>query len=311
MSEVAVGRRSRRLLLIVLALAVLGYAGASWVFSERLIGQQFTSGGPVDTGDFGLPEPEAATIRGEGVDLSAWYFSNPRQGDCAVVMLHGYSGDKTEVLGASPIFWDRGCHLLFYDARGHGESSRSFLTFGAHERDDLRLATEWLGTRTGLPLAGIGLMGWSYGAATSIQAAPELSGLAFVIADSSFSSVTDIANVQGERQFGPWVGLVVPGALFVAGLRGGFDPGDVAPAAAIADVQAPVLLIHSRTDGYTPVQHSEVIYQNGDAGRTRLVIPDWDAPHARSYEVEPVAYTAIVDQFLADFAPDFGVREDP
>ena len=311
MSGVAVGRRSRRLLLIVLALAVVGYAGASWVFSERLIGQQFTSGEPVDTGDFGLPVPEEATIRGEGVDLSAWFFQNPGEGDCAVVMLHGYGGEKTEILGASPVFWDRGCHLLSYDARGHGESSRALLTFGAHERDDLRLATAWLATRTGLPLSEIGLMGWSYGAATSIQAAPELSGLAFVIADSSFSSLTDIANVQGERQIGPWVGLFVPGALFVAGLRGGFDPSDVAPDATIADVQAPVLLIHSRTDGYTPVQHSEVIDQNGDASRTRLVIPDWDAPHARSYELDPVAYTAIVDQFLSDLAPDFGLREAP
>lgn len=305
------GRRSRRLLLIGLAMAVGAYGVASWVFSERLIGQQFTADGSTDTSEFGLPDPEEATVAGDGVDLAAWYFQNPADAGCAVVMLHGYGGDKAEILGANPLFWDRGCHLLSYDARGHGDSSRALLTFGAHERDDLLLATDWLAARTGLPRSDIGLMGWSYGAATAIQAAPGLPDLAFAIADSSFSSLTDIATVQGERQFGSWVRFVVPGALTVAGLRASFDSAAVSPAAAIADAKAPVLLVHSRTDGFTPVEHSETIFGNGDQGRTRLIIPDWDAPHARSYEVEPVAYTAIVDAFLDEFAPAFGAPRKP
>ncbi len=302
------GLRRRRLLLVLLVVVIAAYGGASWVFSERLIGQQFTADGSVDTGEFGLPHPEETTIAGQSVDLAAWYFENPADAGCAVVMLHGYGGDKAEILGANPLFWDRGCHLLSYDARGHGDSSRAFLTFGAHERDDLRLATDWLAQRTGLPRSDIGLMGWSYGAATAIQAAPDLPELAFVIADSSFSSVTDIAKVQGERQFGSWIAPLVPGALFVAGLRARFDPGAASPAATIAEIESPVLLVHSRTDGFTPVQHSELIFRNSDQTRTRLVIPDWDAPHARSYEIDPIAYTTIVDEFLDDFAPGFGVR---
>jgi len=305
------GRRSRRLLLIVLVVVVAAYGGASWVFSERLIGQQFVSDGSTDFGDLGLPDPEEATIRGDGVDLAAWYFQNPADAGCAVVMLHGYGGDRAEILGANPLFWDRGCHLLSYDARGHGESSRALLTFGAHEHEDLRLATDWLATRTDLPQSSIGLIGWSYGAATAIQAAPDLPEIAFVIADSSFSSLTDIANVQGERQIGPWISVFIPGALFVAGLRAGFDPATAAPTAAITEARMPVLLVHSRTDGYTPVGHSEAIFGNSDHDRTRLIIPDWDAPHARSHEVDPVAYTGIVDQFLDDFAPGFGAPREP
>ncbi len=305
------GRRSRRLLLLVLVLAVGAYGVASWVFSERLIGQQFTADGSTDTSEFGLPEPEHATIAGDGVDLAAWYFQNPADAGCALVMLHGFGGDKAEILGANPLFWDRGCHLLSYDARGHGDSSRSLLTYGAHEREDLRLATDWLATRTGLALSDIGLIGWSYGAATAIQAAPRLTDLAFVIADSSYSSLSDIANVQGERQIGPWISAFIPGALFVAGLRAGFDPATAAPATEIALVEAPVLLIHSRIDGFTPVEHSEIIFGNSDQSRTRLIIPEWDAPHARSYEVDPVAYSAVVDTFLDDFAPDFPGRLEP
>lgn len=76
----------------------------------------------------------------------------------------------------------------------------------------------------------------------------------------------------------------------------------------IDDVRAPVLLVHSRQDGFTPVEHSERIYAESDQARTRLVIPEWEAPHAYSYTRNPVAYTAVVDRFLAEFAPNFGTR---
>ena len=157
----------------VALLAVIAYGVVSWVFSEKLIAQQFTALGPVDFAEFALPEPENVTIRGEGVDLASWYFDNPRDAGCAVVMLHGFSGSKAEVLAATPIFWRRGCDLLLYDARGHGDSDRALLSFGAHEREDLLRAIEWLTAKTDLPRSKIGLIGWSYGAATAIQAASE------------------------------------------------------------------------------------------------------------------------------------------
>lgn len=301
------GRRWLRALAIVAVFAVLAYGAISWVFSDKLIGQRFAPPAPVDVTKFGLPQPQVTAIPGEGVTLAAWYFENPRNAGCAVVMLHGFGGNKAQVLAPTAIFWERGCHLLLYDARGHGASSRSLLTYGVHERQDLRLAIDWLTEHAGLPRSRIGLIGWSYGAATAIETASEVHDVAFVIADSSYSSLTDIASVQANKQYGTWVQLFLPGALLVSGLRAGFDVGDAAPARAIRDVRAPVLLIHSRTDGFTPVEHSRLIYANSDQSRTRLVIPDWDAPHAESYVVDPDAYTALVDAFLDDLAPGFGI----
>ena len=72
-------------------------------------------------------------------------------------MLHGFGGARAEVVGASPLFWDRGCDLLMYDSRGHGDSSPSLLTFGVHEREDVdardRLARE---AHARFPTAGSG-----------------------------------------------------------------------------------------------------------------------------------------------------------
>ena len=202
-----------------------------------------------------------------------------------MIMLHGFGGARGEVVGAAPLFWDRGCDLLMYDSRGHGDSSPALLTFGPHEKDDLVAAIAWLSRRTKLPDGRIGLIGWSYGAAVSIQAAAKVPDIAFVVADSSYSSLEDIARVQADNQFGAWAKVFVPGALFIAGKRAEFDPGTREPGQRRSPhVKAPVLLIHSRQDGFTPYQHSEKIYAASDkradaprdpvlAGAARRVVP--------------------------------------
>ena len=301
----------RTAVLVVLAALVLAliYGAVSWVFSSKLLVAPDKPLGPVDLAAVGLPKPEPVEVPGDGVKLSGWLFANPRHERCAVVMLHGFGGDKTEVIAPAPIFWRRGCDLLLYDSRGHGESSQKLLSFGFHERQDLLDAIDWLTARTKLSRSSIGLIGWSYGAAVAIQAASEPRGdVAFVIADSSFASLGGIARHQAQHQFGSWAKLFVPGALFVSSLRAGFDARDSAPDRAIRTVRSPVFLIHSRQDAFTPVEQSERIYAHSDKARTELLIPDWPAQHALSYANNPVGYTAAVDRFLSKFAPGFGAR---
>jgi hypothetical protein len=81
----------------------------------------------------------------------------------------------------------------------------------------------------------------------------------------------------------------------------------VAPERSIAEVQVPVLLIHSLTDEYTFSTHSEDIYANSDHSRTVLHVNEWGAPHGRDLTTDPAAYRRLVDDFLAQFAPDFGL----
>jgi pimeloyl-ACP methyl ester carboxylesterase len=298
-----------RALIGLVVLLVVAYVVVSWIFSSKLIAPQDRPLGKVDPAQYGLPKPAQVLVPGaDGIKLASWYFPNPRNEHCAVIMLHGFGGARGEVVGASPLFWNRGCDLLLYDSRGHGDSSPSLLSFGVHEREDLVLAIGWLAKRTRLPDRKIGLIGWSYGAAVSIQAAAKVPRIGFVIADSSYSSLADIARVQADKQFGAWARILVPGALFVAGKRSSFDPGKASPVSAIAHVKAPVLLIHSRQDGFTPYDQSEKIFAHSDKARTRIVIPPWPAPHAESYPKNPAAYTKIVDGFLEAFKLPFGVR---
>ena len=113
-----------RTLIVLAVVLVVAYAAVSWVFSEKLIAPQARPLGKVDPADYGLPNPTVVEVPGKGVKLASWYFPNPRNEHCAVIMLHGFGGARAEVVGASPIFWDRGCDLLMYDSRGHGEPGR-------------------------------------------------------------------------------------------------------------------------------------------------------------------------------------------
>lgn len=291
------------------AVAAVFYGAVSWVFSDTLIGQQFpTSDEQVSFADFGLPDPESVTIPNGQTRLAGWYFPNPGKAGCAVIQLHGFTSNKAEVLVAAPLFWDRGCDVLAYDLRGHGDSSPGLLTYGVLDKGDELAAVDWLAGKTGLPHAKIGLMGWSYGAATSLQAAAARQDLAFVIADASFSSLPDIASVQAQKRFGAWARIFVPGALLVSRLRASFDPSQASPEDAVRGLTTPVLLITSTTDGFTPYQQSEAIYSNSNPAHTRLVVTKWGAPHSMSYPTDPAAYRRIVDDFLQTFVPDFGGR---
>ena len=309
------GRRRRRRLLLATAAVVLGllgiYIAISWVFSDKLIARQFSSDEQVQFSDFGLPSPQEVTIDNGKTHLAAWYFANPRAEKCAVVMLHGFTGNKATVLVAAPLFWNRGCDLLFYDLRGHGASSRGLLTYGVADKKDELAVVDWLEKRTGLSDERVGLIGWSYGAATSLQAAAVRQGLAFVVADASFSSLHDIASVQAGSLFGSWAKIFVPGALFVSGLRADFDPSEASPEKAVRNLRTPVLLIHSTTDEVTPYQQSEVIFAHADHRHTRLVLTRWGAPHAMSYGTDTPAYTRFVDSFLDTYVPRFGSRQTP
>ena len=73
----------------------------------------------------------------------------------------------------------------------------------------------------------------------------------------------------------------------------------------------PILLVHSLTDEYTFSTHSEDIYANSDQSGTVLHLTDWGAPHARDILTDFDAYRQLVDAFLDQFAPQFGLPIAP
>ena len=295
---------------------LLFYGAASWVFSSLIIAAETQSVADAaadgDTpADFGLPEPEEVSIEAAEVELAGWYFDNPANGECGLLFLHGFRGTRYHALNWARLFWERGCDVLAYDHRGHGDSTPAFHTYGYHEKEDAMAALDWLAGHAGLERSQIGVFGVSYGAATALQMAPLTPDIAFIGADSAYSDLEEIVRYQAGELFPTLAPLILPGALRVAEWRANFDVQAVAPERSIAETQVPVLLVHSLTDEYTFSTHSEDIYANSDQSRTILELTDWGAPHGRSIITDPAAYEQVVDEFLDLFAPDFGLVPSP
>ena len=307
----------RPILWILVAIALLllaGYAAGSWYFSTIALARptQTLEEGRARSESFaelGLPQPEEVTIDTGDVTLSGFYFENDLAGDCGVVLLHGYTGTRYGALQYAPLFWERGCDLLAYDHRGHGASTPTLHTFGYYEKEDLAAAVDWFTARAGLEPADVGIVGVSYGASTALQAAPLLPDAAFILADSAYQDLESILRYQGYEQFGNVAMFFLPGALIAAELRTGGDVQAISAQDAIAKAEMPILLVHSQQDEYTPPSHAETIYARSDKGRTVLHLYDWGSPHAQDIITNFDAYKADVDQFLASYAPDFGLAQ--
>jgi hypothetical protein len=136
---------------------------------------------------------------------------------------------------------------------------------------------------------------------------PLLPYAAFALADSPYQDLQTIVSHQAVQQFGSWTKAFVPTAFFLAERRANFEADEVSPQEGVADTAVPILLIHSRTDAYTPYTNSEAIYANANPATTELHINEWGSEHGRDILTDYAAYEQLVNEFLATHVPDFGL----
>jgi fermentation-respiration switch protein FrsA (DUF1100 family) len=308
--------------LIIVFLAVAYLLWRCWGFSTEVVAYKHETlqevwertepfMGPYDLDGLGLPEPEDVTIDvGEGIILSGWLFENELNGDCGVILHHGRGGARIETTVYVPLFWDRGCDLLMFDMRHHGESTGEYSTYGYYEKQDTLKVLAWFARRTGLEVSQIGLMGLSFGAATVLQAAALEPDLAFAAAEAPFQDLPTLIGEQAEVRYGPVArAILTPPVLLFAGWRADFDPAAVSPLLAAREIQAPVFLIHSLQDDSIPPAQGQAIYANITHDRKVLYVTDWGAPHAQCMKKDPETFEAYMDDFLDKYVPGFGLAE--
>lgn len=232
--------------------------------------------------------------------LAGSFFRHPNPNDCAVIFLPGIGGNRTQVLPALPIFWQFGCHVLAYDLRGTGASSRTLRSFGYFEKSDNAAAIHWLAETTGLSETSIGVWGPSFGAAVGLMTLEELPNISFVIADSTFASFERVARETIAQLSHPQLAtLLTPPVLKILEFRTGMVVKDVEPARSIIGSTTPVLLIHALHDPAMAVDHSRVVFNNRTSSNIELEITDWGAGHADSAIIDPVAYANLIRAFLS------------
>lgn len=193
------------------------------------------------------------------IPIAGWHLRS--SGTRVIVLIHGidshgWHGSQPDLAKA---YVAAGFNVLSLDLRGHGHSGGDRLGLGWHERDDVRAAVDALVSR-GFKPGAIGIHGLSYGAATALLATAAIPEIGSVIADSSFSDVSDLMVVQIASRTGlpAWfTGLLVPGIETLSEWLYGLDLKIIAPVRALAPIAPrPVLFIHGNRDTVIPVTHA-------------------------------------------------------
>ena len=247
--------------------------------------------GPATPADLGLEYEAVRFTTDDGVTLAGWLIPAARDTRTAVIVMHGFSGNRLPELAAFVPWLRERHHVLQFDFRGHGESEGDLVTLGAHERRDVAAAVRFVEDRGLGPTA---LFGISMGAATAIVAAPHLP-VAAVVADAPFAELRHpIASRM--RQIGyplSTVGarMVVAGAM----LRTRSRLED--PIRAVAQIAPRALLVIApREDRLISWRQSLKLFDA--AGEPKELVVVDGAGHAEAYAVDPVAYRDRVLAFL-------------
>ena len=110
-----------------------------------------------------LPSLEDVELRTrDGLVLRGW-FAKGRMKD-AVILVHGLSSNRCDLLPEAEILAGRGHGVLVYDSRASGDSDGDVATWGDRERLDVAAALDFLGARTDVDPTKVGAYGFSVGA---------------------------------------------------------------------------------------------------------------------------------------------------
>lgn len=284
-------------------LAGAAWLGIGWLGHWRLNRPPYSSRPPDFT--FTPWETDAAHEvvefrTADGVRLHGWFLRH--EGVRPVVLvLHGYRGEKSDVLGMSTALWRSGFDVFLFDFRGRGRSEATPFSMGAWEEADLSAALDWITDR--VPGAAIGILGYSMGGVVAILGGTD-PRIRAIVADSAFESQRAVlehaARKSARRAFGRWI----PGRVFLPAMewwhrrsgKPGFDA--IAPIERIADlVGTPLLLIHGTRDHWIPVEQARRLAAAAPEASEIWLVEG--ALHCGAYFLDRPAYCERVATFFA------------
>lgn len=242
-------------------------------------------------------EPQSFSVASEDdVMIHGWLFDN--SAECAVILAHGWSSNRLGSQKFMDVYWERGCDVVIYDHRGHGESGGEVGTGGNLEKLDLLYVTDWVSAETGLNRSQIGWHGSSWGAATALQAAALDHEIAFVVADSSFRDWETAISERALQRYGKLGTIFMGSAMPLSGMRTGTRYQEASPYFAAREIVSPVMLIHSTDDTETASWQSADIASQLNPDNSIFHNTTWGAEHTRDVYERPDEYRAIIYDFI-------------
>jgi fermentation-respiration switch protein FrsA (DUF1100 family) len=241
--------------------------------------QQFRAG-DLDvsvTAALAMPAPEDVEYtsrdpRIADLTLRAWWIPGRTADGPSVVVVHGLKSCRRDdnVLMAAGMLHRAGFGVLLMDQRDHGDSDDEDLRFaaGTEEYLDVLGAWDWLVGR-GVPEARIGILGMSFGAATTVIAGGEEPRVRAVWEDSSFADMDEAIRDYLTHEGYPTI--LAPGGELAARIVAGDDLTAKSPLLEIPSYAGrPLAIVHGDADTLLSPHYAEELRDAAEASGVDL-----------------------------------------
>ena len=203
----------------------------------------------------------------DGVRIHSWFV--PADSTRTVLYFHGNAGNISHRLYTIQQLHELGRSVFIIDYRGYGESDGKPDEDGLYR--DAEAAWQYLTDVRGIAAEDIVVYGRSLGGSLAAWLAAERRPGALVL-DSSFTSVPD----AGQEAY-PWLPVRLLSRFRHATVEH------------VAKVNAPVLVVHSRTDDIIPFHHGKALFNAANEPKSFLEL------HGGHNDAHLTSETAYVD----------------
>ncbi|MCY7413052.1 MAG: alpha/beta hydrolase, partial [Salinibacterium sp.] len=249
-------------------------------------------------------EVKVATELGEA---PAWLIPSAVPSEQWMIGVHGRAVRRQEALRSVPVFREAGYDCLLISYRNDGDapaSSDNRYSLGDAEWRDVEAAMHFAREHGAEEIV---LMGWSMGGATVLQAltrSPHAAVVTGVVLESPVVDWVTALQFQGVAYRLPAVLRLAVLALlssrqtrWLTGQSSAIDLARMDLVARSAELNTPILLLHSDDDGFVPSTASRALA----AARPDLVTYDWftTARHTRLWNYDRDRWNANIRSWLA------------
>jgi uncharacterized protein len=205
--------------------------------------------------------------------------------------MHGVRANRLGMLERARLLHREGLSVLLFDFQAHRESTGRNITFGYLESRDARSAFDFL--RQKAPGEHVGAIGVSLGGVAAILASLDADAM---VLEAVYASFDKAVENRLTMRVGVMGRLLAPMLTWQVKWRLGCDPRLLQPAARIAHIHAPLLLIAGDADQHATLDEMKLLYARANEPKELWVIAG--ARHIDFYRYAPIEYQRRVLNFL-------------
>ncbi|HLK58640.1 MAG TPA: alpha/beta fold hydrolase [Chthonomonadaceae bacterium] len=211
-------------------------------------------------------------------ELSGWFIpTHDERIYGAVILCHGMSKNREQMLPWAETFWKSGFHVLLFDFRALGESGGEQVSGGYLEARDVIGAVHYLAQRQECVGLALGVFGYSMGGVAAILAAAEEKRIRAIASHGAYTSFERAITQRCRHHFGPFALIAETIVRRVGAKRFPVPPTKVAPIQAVSRL-APraLLLLHGMCDPIVLVKDAQELYAQAGEPKMLCLLPNFD-----------------------------------